>query len=73
MAGDTVLVFDDGAYSLRIPSSTSSKNLDTTIKQMIASTFVSENETSGCSHIKISKTKHFHQQLNLQQHEHQSR
>ena len=47
MAGDTVLVSDDVAPSPRFPSNNSSKSLGTTIKQMIASTFVSENETAG--------------------------
>ena len=47
MAGDTVLVSDDVAPSPRFPSNNSSKSLGTTIKQMIASTFVSENEIAG--------------------------
>ena len=43
MVGDTVLVSDDGASSLRFRSNTSSKCFDTTVQQGITTSLVSEN------------------------------
>ena len=49
MVGDTVLVSDYGASSLRFPSSTSFKFFDTAVQQGIKASFVTKNETNGSS------------------------